>query len=115
MSALCSRQPGNALRALRDLGLLDQCLAQGFQIDDYVMYEATGDYIGRMKLLRIAGADIPAVNGLPRIVLHRILTKAAEDGGARIRVGLTVNSIAYFHLWIDRGKNYLNQLIFNKL
>lgn len=87
-------QPGNALRALRDLGLLDQCLAQGFQIDDYVMYEATGDYIGRMKLLRIAGPDIPAVNGLPRIALHRILTKAAEDGGARIRVGLTVNSIA---------------------
>ena len=87
-------QPGNALRALRDLGLLDQCLAQGFQIDDYVMYEATGDYIGRMKLLRIAGPDIPAVNGLPRIALHRILTKAAEDGGARIRVGLTVDSIA---------------------
>ena len=74
-------QPGNALRALRDLGLLDQCLAQGFQIDDYVMYEATGDDIGRMKLLRIAGPDIPAVNGLPRIALHRILTKAAEDGG----------------------------------
>jgi 2-polyprenyl-6-methoxyphenol hydroxylase-like FAD-dependent oxidoreductase len=87
-------QPGNALRALRDLGLLDQCLAEGFQIDDYVMYEATGDYIGRMKLLRIAGPDIPAVNGLPRIALHRILTKAAKDSGARIRIGLTVNSIA---------------------
>jgi 2-polyprenyl-6-methoxyphenol hydroxylase-like FAD-dependent oxidoreductase len=89
-------QPGNALRALRDLGLLDQCLAQGFQIDDYVMYEATGDYIGRMKLLRIAGPHIPAVNGLPRIALHRILTRAAEDGGARIRVGLTVDSIASY-------------------
>ena len=29
-------QPGNALRALHDLGLLEQCLAEGFQIDDYV-------------------------------------------------------------------------------
>jgi 2-polyprenyl-6-methoxyphenol hydroxylase-like FAD-dependent oxidoreductase len=89
-------QPGNALRALRDLGLLDECLAQGFQIDDYVMYDAAGGYIGRMKLLRIAGPTVPAVNGLPRIALHRILTKAAEDGGARIRLGLTVNSITSF-------------------
>jgi 2-polyprenyl-6-methoxyphenol hydroxylase-like FAD-dependent oxidoreductase len=89
-------QPGNALRALRDLGLLDECLAQGFQIDDYVMYDAAGGYIGRMKLLRIAGPTIPAVNGLPRIALHRILTKAAEDGGARIRLGLTVDSITSF-------------------
>ena len=64
-------QPGNALRALHDLGLLDQCLAEGFQIDDYVMYDAAGGYIGRMKLLRIAGPSIPAVNGLPRIALHK--------------------------------------------
>jgi 2-polyprenyl-6-methoxyphenol hydroxylase-like FAD-dependent oxidoreductase len=89
-------QPGNALRALRDLGLLDECLAQGFQIDDYVMYDAAGDYIGRMKLLRIAGPSIPAVNGLPRIALHRILTNAAEDGGARIRLGLTVTTITSY-------------------
>ena len=89
-------QPGNALRALHDLGLLDQCLAEGFQIDDYVMYDAAGGYIGRMKLLRIAGPSIPAVNGLPRIALHKILTKAAEDGGARIRLGLTVDSIVSY-------------------
>jgi 2-polyprenyl-6-methoxyphenol hydroxylase-like FAD-dependent oxidoreductase len=89
-------QPGNALRALRDLGLLDKCLAEGFQIDDYVMYEAAGAYIGRMKLLRIAAPNIPAVNGLPRIALHKILTTAAEDGGTRIRLGLTLNSIASY-------------------
>jgi 2-polyprenyl-6-methoxyphenol hydroxylase-like FAD-dependent oxidoreductase len=89
-------QPGNALRALRDLGLLEQCLAEGFQIDDYVMYDAAGGYIGRMKLLRIAGPNVPAVNGLPRIALHKILTKAAEDGGARIRLGLTVDSIVSY-------------------
>ena len=86
-------RPGNALRALHDLGLLDQCLAEGFQIDDYVMYDAAGGYIGRMKLLRIAGPSIPAVNGLPRIALHKILTEAAADGGAPIRLGLTVDSI----------------------
>ena len=98
-------QPGNALRALRDLGLLDKCVAQGFQIDDYVMYDAAGDYIGRMKLLRIAGPTVPAVNGLPRIALHRILTKAAEDGGARIRLGLTVASVTSYE---DRAEVVLS-------
>jgi 2-polyprenyl-6-methoxyphenol hydroxylase-like FAD-dependent oxidoreductase len=98
-------QPGNALRALRDLGLLDECLAQGFQTDDYVMYDAAGGYIGRMKLLRIAGPTVPAVNGLPRIALHRILTKAAQEAGARIRLGLTVAEISSYE---DHTKVVLN-------
>ena len=72
---------------------MDTCLADGFQIDQYVMHEANGEFIGRMQLMRIAGTDIPAVNGLPRTTLHRILTDAAEAAGARIRLGLTVSSI----------------------
>jgi 2-polyprenyl-6-methoxyphenol hydroxylase-like FAD-dependent oxidoreductase len=86
-------QPGNALRALRTLGLMDACLAEGFQTDHYVMYDAAGAFIARVQLLRIAGETIPAVNGLPRTALHRILTDAAEAAGARIRLGLTVSAI----------------------
>ena len=86
-------QPGNALRALRTLGLMDICLAEGFQTDHYVMYDADGDFIARMQLLRIAGARTPAVNGMPRPALHRILTDAAEAAGARIRLGLTVSTV----------------------
>jgi 2-polyprenyl-6-methoxyphenol hydroxylase-like FAD-dependent oxidoreductase len=86
-------QPGNALRAMNTLGLMDACLAEGFQIDQYVMYDAAGELIARMQLLRIAGATIPAVNGLPRASLHRILTDAAVAAGARIRLGLTVSTI----------------------
>src|ERR1700722_18192802 len=87
-------QPGNALRALRTLGLMDACLAAGFQTDHYAMYDAAGEFIARMQLLRIAGATTPAVNGMPRTALHRILTDAAEAAGARIRFGLTVSEIA---------------------
>jgi 2-polyprenyl-6-methoxyphenol hydroxylase-like FAD-dependent oxidoreductase len=86
-------QPGNALRALRTLGLMDACLAAGFQTDHYAMYDAAGEFIARMQLLRIAGATTPAVNGMPRTALHRILTDAAEAAGARIRLGLTVSAI----------------------
>jgi 2-polyprenyl-6-methoxyphenol hydroxylase-like FAD-dependent oxidoreductase len=87
-------QPGNALRALRTIGLLDECLAEGFQIDEYRMHDAAGEHIARMQLLRIAGPSIPAVNGLPRVVLHRILADAALAAGATIRLGLTVSSVS---------------------
>jgi 2-polyprenyl-6-methoxyphenol hydroxylase-like FAD-dependent oxidoreductase len=86
-------QPGNALRAMKTLGLMDACLAEGFQTDHYVMYDAAGELIARMQLLRIAGATTPAVNGLPRTALHRILSDAAVAANARIRLGLTVASI----------------------
>src|SRR5579863_5841009 len=65
-------QPGNALRALKSLGLLEQCLAEGLQTDYYVMNDGDGKFIAKMKLLHTAGPDIPAVNGLPRPALHRL-------------------------------------------
>lgn len=85
-------QPGNALRALKSLGLVEQCPAEGLQTDYYVMNDGDGKFIAKMKLLRTAGPDIPAVNGLPRPVLHRILTEAATTVGARIRLGLSVQA-----------------------
>ena len=86
-------QPGNALRALNGLGLMERCLAEGLQIDYYEMNDSDGRFIARMKLLRIASPDIPAVNGLPRMALHRILTEAATAVGARIRLGLSVQAL----------------------
>jgi 2-polyprenyl-6-methoxyphenol hydroxylase-like FAD-dependent oxidoreductase len=86
-------QPGNALRALRTLGLMEPCLAEGFQIDEYCMRDHAGEFIARMRLLRIADDATPAVNGLPRIALHKILTNAATKAGARIRLGVSVSSI----------------------
>src|SRR5260221_11391881 len=44
-------QPGNALRALGTLGLMDTCLTEGFQTDHYVMYDAAGAFITRMLLI----------------------------------------------------------------
>jgi 2-polyprenyl-6-methoxyphenol hydroxylase-like FAD-dependent oxidoreductase len=86
-------QPGNALRALDSIGLMHACLAEGFQLDYYVMRDADDQLIGRAELLRIAGKDVPAVNGIPRRVLHRILTDAATQVGTTIRLGLTVDAM----------------------
>ena len=86
-------QPGNALRALKNLGLMERCLDAGFQVDDYVMNDGDGQFIARMKLLRIASPDTPAVNGLPRTALHHILKEAATAAGATIRLGLSVQTL----------------------
>src|SRR5262249_30779010 len=59
-------QPGNALRALKSIGLMDACLAAGFQTDEYRVCDASGELIASMNSLRVVDANLPAVNALPR-------------------------------------------------
>jgi 2-polyprenyl-6-methoxyphenol hydroxylase-like FAD-dependent oxidoreductase len=86
-------QPGNALRALNSIGVLDECFAAGFQTDEYRYFDAAGDLIARLRLLRIADASRPAINMLPRPALHHILSGAAARAGARLRLGVTVREL----------------------
>jgi 2-polyprenyl-6-methoxyphenol hydroxylase-like FAD-dependent oxidoreductase len=86
-------QPGNALRALKCLGLMEPCLEAGFQVSEYRYYDADENLLASLKPLRVAGPDAPAMNMLPRPALHQILRSAAEQAGARIRLGVTVERI----------------------
>ena len=86
-------QPGNALRALDSIGVLDACYAAGFPTDEYRYMDASGAPIATLQLLRIADPRRPAINMLPRPALHRILTDAAKSAGARIRMELTVRTL----------------------
>ena len=83
-------QPGNCLRALRTIGVFDECLAAGFQTDEYRYLNARGEVLAKLRLMRIADPDRPAINMLPRRSLHRILTGAAQRAGARITPGVTI-------------------------
>jgi 2-polyprenyl-6-methoxyphenol hydroxylase-like FAD-dependent oxidoreductase len=83
-------QPGNALRALRTLGVMEACFAAGFQMDEYRVCDAQGGLIASMNLLRVADPDLPAINALPRRSLHRILTDAALAVGAEIQFQKTI-------------------------
>jgi 2-polyprenyl-6-methoxyphenol hydroxylase-like FAD-dependent oxidoreductase len=87
-------QPGNALRALNSIGVLDECFAAGFQTDEYRYFDADGGLIAKLRLLRIADPARPAINMLPRPALHRILSDAAVRAGARLRMGVTVRELA---------------------
>ncbi len=86
-------QPGNALRALRTIGVMEACLAAGFQMDEYRMCDAQGGRIASMNLLRVADPDLPAINALPRRALHEILTAAALAAGAEIRFQRTLTTL----------------------
>jgi 2-polyprenyl-6-methoxyphenol hydroxylase-like FAD-dependent oxidoreductase len=87
-------QPGNALRALRSIGLLEPCLQAGFPVDEYHYYDADENLLAALKPLHIAGKDAPALNMLPRPSLHRILRDAAEKSGTRIRLGQTIDLLS---------------------
>jgi 2-polyprenyl-6-methoxyphenol hydroxylase-like FAD-dependent oxidoreductase len=82
-------QPGNALRVLRQLGLLDECLAAGFQYDRTRFCDAAGRVTVELSS-GLPSPGIPANNALARPALHRILSDAAERAGAEVRTGVTV-------------------------
>lgn len=85
-------QPGNALRALRKIGVLEECLEHGFQFDRWVFADQHGKTI--VEVPSLMGEDgIPASSALPRPVLAEILARAAERAGAKLKFGITVEGI----------------------
>ena len=86
-------QPGNSLRALKSIGVMDACMDAGYPTDEYRYYDGDNTLLAKLQLMRIADPNRPAINTLPRPDLHRILTKAAENAGARIRLGCSVQAL----------------------
>jgi 2-polyprenyl-6-methoxyphenol hydroxylase-like FAD-dependent oxidoreductase len=86
-------QPGNALRALNELGLARDVVAEG-----HPMYgDATWTADGRVLLAEhdwpplVEG--LPPGNGITRPRLHRILQTHTLDSGADVRTGVTFTSM----------------------
>jgi 2-polyprenyl-6-methoxyphenol hydroxylase-like FAD-dependent oxidoreductase len=86
-------QPGNALRALDQLGLLDQALAAGFAMDGDRFHLADGTLLADNDFPRIAGPAYPGLNGITRPKLHEILTSAVRRSEATVKLGVTVEEI----------------------
>lgn len=84
-------QPGNSLRALDTLGVLEECLAVGFAFDGNEFRDWHDNEI--IFFPSILGDDrVPSNAALTRPNLHRILHGAAERAGAQIRYGLSIES-----------------------
>ncbi|MFB7826986.1 FAD-dependent monooxygenase [Streptomyces hydrogenans] len=84
-------QPSNALHVMREAGLLDACLAAGFEWEVLTIADPAGTPRAEIPQPRMDGA--PPSNGIPRPALAGLLADAAREAGATIRYGATVDTL----------------------
>lgn len=84
---------GPALRVLKSIGLIDQCVQAGFGYSQVVNCDQNGKIEGIVDLPRLNGPQYPSCVGLMRPALHSILFEAMSRAGVSVRFGLTVRSI----------------------
>ena len=94
-------QPGNAIRALDQLGLVDEVLAAGFAMDGDRFHLANGTLLADNEFPRVAGPKYPGLNGITRTKLHNILTGAVRRSGALVKLGVTVAELEQDELGVD--------------
>jgi 2-polyprenyl-6-methoxyphenol hydroxylase-like FAD-dependent oxidoreductase len=82
-----------AVRALAALGLVDAVSAAGFGMTGFRYHDATSALRAQSDLPRLAGPEHPGTIGVLREPLHAILLGAAEDAGAQVRLGTTVQAL----------------------
>jgi 2-polyprenyl-6-methoxyphenol hydroxylase-like FAD-dependent oxidoreductase len=86
-------QPGNAIRALDQLGLGEQAIAQGFAIQGSTFRAGDGTVLGSVPAPPLLGDRYPGMNGITRPRLHRIFQDAVRESGAEVKLGVTVESL----------------------
>jgi 2-polyprenyl-6-methoxyphenol hydroxylase-like FAD-dependent oxidoreductase len=86
---------GNALRALREIGVVDEIVRLGWHPgnDDFFTADMNGATLANPTMPRIAGPDVPPTVTIRRHVLHDILQDAVARTGTRVRMGTTVAAI----------------------
>jgi 2-polyprenyl-6-methoxyphenol hydroxylase-like FAD-dependent oxidoreductase len=94
-------QPGNALRALDLLGLADACVERGHPIRGDRTTLADGVTVLAEHDWPPASEKLPPGNGLPRPILHEILTSSTLDAGVEVRTGVTCAAIAQRQEGVD--------------
>lgn len=82
---------GNALRALRELGVWKQVEERGYTYDSLGLRapDPHGTIIAELDEMRTGGQDLPATAGMYRPDLARILMDRAAEVGVRPRLGVT--------------------------
>lgn len=85
-------QPSNALHVMREIGVLDACVAAGFEWEVLTICDPAGATLARIPQPRMD--DAPSNNGIPRPALAEVLGEAARAAGATIRFGTTITELS---------------------
>ena len=94
---------GNALRALRDLGVWDAASSRGYAFDTLGLRapDPNGTLLVELTDVRTGGKDLPATMGMYRPDLARILVDRAVEAGAKVRFGTSCASLTQDGAGVD--------------
>ncbi|MFE7170721.1 FAD-dependent oxidoreductase [Streptomyces sp. NPDC057616] len=84
---------GNALRVLRELGVWDEVEASGYAFSSLGVTAPDGTVLFEAEDIRTGGEDLPATLGMQRPRLQQILSEAVRSAGARVRLGVTAETL----------------------
>jgi 2-polyprenyl-6-methoxyphenol hydroxylase-like FAD-dependent oxidoreductase len=85
-------QQANVMRAVAQLGIVDDYLEAGFGFDFVEVYKPNGELAARIPVPRLV-PEYPANMGVGRRALHKVLGDRAIGAGANVRLGVTAESI----------------------
>ncbi|WP_460061562.1 FAD-dependent monooxygenase [Streptomyces sp. YKOK-I1] len=84
---------GNALKALRSVGVLDRVLARAVPFDIMRLRRADGSLITELATPHTGGPDLPSTAGALRSDLQGALCDAVRAHGVTVRLGLSVERL----------------------
>ncbi|MER5184062.1 FAD-dependent monooxygenase [Streptomyces sp. NPDC002896] len=84
---------GNALKALRSVGVLERVLARAVPFDIMRLRRADGGLITELSTPHTGGPDLPSTAGALRSDLQNALCDAVYAQGVQVRLGLTVERL----------------------
>jgi 2-polyprenyl-6-methoxyphenol hydroxylase-like FAD-dependent oxidoreductase len=85
--------PANALRALNQLGVIEDFLEVGLIFDSYRLFDANGEHPVVVSMPKTRPDGLPSYVGVPRPAYAEILAAAAQRAGAKISFATTITEI----------------------
>ena len=85
-------QQSNVVRAMAQLGLLDDYLNAGFGFDHVDIFIPSGQHVARAPSPKLV-PGYPANIGIGRRALHKVLGDRAIGAGAKVRLGVTAEAL----------------------
>ncbi len=85
-------QQGNVIRAMTELGVIDDYLAAGVGFDKVAVHAPDGTLVAQVPSPRLV-ERYPANLGISRRALHDVLGRRTKAAGADVRLGVSVTAI----------------------
>jgi len=93
-------QQNNVIRAMAELGVIDDYIDAGYGFDHVKIFAPNGMEVAKVPIPPLV-EGYPANAGIARPALQKVLAESAEKHGAKIRLGLTAETIDDTEDYVD--------------